>query len=485
MPRESLRVTRHERGATAIRVAEVSSLIRVHPPLQSEKPASAHMQVFLCHSSADKDRVRELYHRLRAESFDPWLDVEKLRGGQDWEFEIKKAVRRSGVVIVCLSQDSISKEGYVQKEIKLALDVADEKPEGTIFVIPLKLEECNVPDRLRKLQWVDYFREDGFERLRSALAKAMADRAELKSRSVPVRPPPELPGRNVPFQPPPAREPPQPSSARPEIADQPRLMPQMEAVGPGRKWFDPRNWLDPHWRQQLSNQVIAWIVLAMLGLIATGVYSWWMIEPAPTIEPRTTPSAAWPPTGEFGVGPFGETDCGGCTTASYFAQTFQLDSSRYLTAVKFQLESHPTAPVGNTTHFRMLITEALGVGELFKPGRVIFESVTLSLEPRAGPTPFTVTIPNLLLTPGLYALVMDSFRDADGLVGWSNVAGAKNHSEPFYTTNVCATGICGPGKRWDQFPTTRADHFENAAWTSWAHKNPSSLAHEIHFAQSD
>jgi hypothetical protein len=43
----------------------------------------------------------------------------------------------------------------VQKEIKFALDVADEQPEDTIFLIPLKLEECDVPERLARWHWVD------------------------------------------------------------------------------------------------------------------------------------------------------------------------------------------------------------------------------------------------------------------------------------------------------------------------------------------
>src|ERR1700731_3380819 len=106
------------------------------------------LRVFLCHSSDDKVSVRPLYEQLVREGFDPWLDEKKLLPGQDWEREIKNAVRRSDAVVVCLSKSSITKEGYVQKEIRLGLDVADEKPEGTIFLIPLRLELCTVPDRL-------------------------------------------------------------------------------------------------------------------------------------------------------------------------------------------------------------------------------------------------------------------------------------------------------------------------------------------------
>jgi hypothetical protein len=57
----------------------------------------------------------------------------------------------------------------VQREIKYALDIADEKPEGTIFLIPARLENCRVPDRLSGKQWVNLFEEKGFERLIKSL----------------------------------------------------------------------------------------------------------------------------------------------------------------------------------------------------------------------------------------------------------------------------------------------------------------------------
>jgi len=127
------------------------------------------LKVFLCHTSADKPSVRDLYNRLTADGVDAWLDAENLIAGQNWRVEIPKAIRESDVVIVCLSEKSINKEGYVQKEIKFALDVADEKPEETIFIVPVRLGECVVPDRLNMYHWVDLFRENGYEKLKKAL----------------------------------------------------------------------------------------------------------------------------------------------------------------------------------------------------------------------------------------------------------------------------------------------------------------------------
>ncbi|MEK7404874.1 MAG: SUMF1/EgtB/PvdO family nonheme iron enzyme [Acidobacteriota bacterium] len=127
------------------------------------------LKVLLCHASGDKAAVRQLYQRLRADGFDPWLDEEKLLPGQEWQLEIPKAVRQADIVVVCLSNSSITKEGYVQKEIKFALDAADEKPEGTIFLIPARLEDCRVPERLSEWQWVDLHEDRSYEKLRAAL----------------------------------------------------------------------------------------------------------------------------------------------------------------------------------------------------------------------------------------------------------------------------------------------------------------------------
>ncbi|MDD2920707.1 MAG: SUMF1/EgtB/PvdO family nonheme iron enzyme [Anaerolineales bacterium] len=131
------------------------------------------LKVFLCHASADKPNVRKLYAYLKKQKIDAWLDAEKLLGGQNWRTEIPKAIKASDAIIVCLSKNSINKEGYIQKEIKFALDKAEEMPSGRIFIIPAKLEECEAPDELADYHWVNLFEEDGYRRLmRSLRARA-------------------------------------------------------------------------------------------------------------------------------------------------------------------------------------------------------------------------------------------------------------------------------------------------------------------------
>jgi formylglycine-generating enzyme required for sulfatase activity len=123
----------------------------------------------LCHAFDDKPAVQVLYERLSAEDIDVWMAEERILPGQDWELEIQRAVSASDVVIVCLSRKSADKTGYVQKEIKLALDVADRQPEGAIFIVPAKLEDCKVPDRIMRWHWVNLYEKIGFVLLMRAL----------------------------------------------------------------------------------------------------------------------------------------------------------------------------------------------------------------------------------------------------------------------------------------------------------------------------
>jgi TIR domain len=132
---------------------------------ESKRP----LKVFLCHASADKPKVRELYRYLRRRGIQPWLDAENLIPGQNWEIEIPKAIQTSDAIIICLTKNSIDKEGYVQKEIRFALDKALEMPEGRIFLIPARLEECDLPYSLKQYQWVNFYEEGGYSKLMKAL----------------------------------------------------------------------------------------------------------------------------------------------------------------------------------------------------------------------------------------------------------------------------------------------------------------------------
>ena len=130
---------------------------------------SRQLRVFLLHARQDEKLVRRLYKRLLREGADVWLDQEKLQPGQDWVHEIHRAIHSSDVVLACLSRQFNRQGGFRHKELQIALEKANTLPEGLPFLIPVRLESCDLPESLRRWQCVDLFERDGYKKLTRVL----------------------------------------------------------------------------------------------------------------------------------------------------------------------------------------------------------------------------------------------------------------------------------------------------------------------------
>ena len=133
------------------------------------KSTSQNANIFLIHAHADKETVRKLYQRLVSDGLNVWFDAERLQPGQDWQNEIRDALLKCDVVIVCLSKAFDKQQGYRHEELKLALEKANFLPSDEIFIIPVRLEKCDMPESLRHLHRVDLFKAGGYKKLVSAL----------------------------------------------------------------------------------------------------------------------------------------------------------------------------------------------------------------------------------------------------------------------------------------------------------------------------
>lgn len=145
--------------------------------------------VFLSHASQDKPPVRELCEKLKADGFDPWLDEERLLPGMNWDMEIEKALRASDSILLCFSNLSVAKEGYIQREFKRAKRYQEEKPEGAIYLIPVRLDQCDLPYDFKEVQFVDY--PAGYDRLVVSLnlrSGKLASAPPMPARKEPEKP---------------------------------------------------------------------------------------------------------------------------------------------------------------------------------------------------------------------------------------------------------------------------------------------------------
>lgn len=139
-------------------------------------------QVFISYAREDSQAAARLCQELKRAELDPWLDAERLLPGQQWKLAISQAIQQSEYFLALLSSSSISKKGYVQKELLVAMDVLDEFPKSEIFIIPVRLDDCTPADpRLRDLHWADLFPswEEGLSKI--LLAMRIPSSAEYPS----------------------------------------------------------------------------------------------------------------------------------------------------------------------------------------------------------------------------------------------------------------------------------------------------------------
>lgn len=164
--RESLRPWH---GGKAVAIDFVTKQEGLEALLKSIQQALFQAKTFLCYARPDESQVRELYEKLASAGFTPWMDKECIVGGEKWEVAIRRAIREADFFVVCISERSTNRRGFIQKEIRMALSIWDEKLEDDIYLIPVRLEDCEVThERLRELQWIDMFRPRGFQRLMQA-----------------------------------------------------------------------------------------------------------------------------------------------------------------------------------------------------------------------------------------------------------------------------------------------------------------------------
>ena len=116
-------------------------------------------KIFLSYSRRDIEYVSTLVNALRKQGFDVWFD-KNIQSGSDWDSTIESELKKADAIVLVLSKTSVASDN-VKDEMSYGMGL--DKP-----VIPIKIEECDVPMRLARKQFVDFTvlgQEVGFERL--------------------------------------------------------------------------------------------------------------------------------------------------------------------------------------------------------------------------------------------------------------------------------------------------------------------------------
>ena len=135
------------------------------------------VRAFLSYARADLVIVRDLCERLRRDQIEPSLDLAPQIAGPEWDLEILRALKRCDAVLFCLSSNSVNQNGSLQKELERVLDLMNHQRAGTMFIVLVKLNSCEVPQRLRRWHSIDLAVPDGYARLLAALHGRVDDAA--------------------------------------------------------------------------------------------------------------------------------------------------------------------------------------------------------------------------------------------------------------------------------------------------------------------
>jgi hypothetical protein len=124
---------------------------------------------FLCHAKEDASFVEDLAARLLQDGVLTWFDRKDLLPGDKWKTTIDDAIDKSDYALVFLSSTSVSKTGYFQREFSYIVEQSRMKPQGARFIIPVLIDECEVPRDLQDIQWLRTEDSGWYETLTRAL----------------------------------------------------------------------------------------------------------------------------------------------------------------------------------------------------------------------------------------------------------------------------------------------------------------------------
>lgn len=109
-------------------------------------------KVFISHASEDKDRfVTEFATKLRKKGVDAWVDTWEILLGDNLVDKIHEGLKGAGTVIIILSKNSINKP-WVCHELNTS--IVKRINNDKIKIMPIVLDDCDVPDPLISTAWV-------------------------------------------------------------------------------------------------------------------------------------------------------------------------------------------------------------------------------------------------------------------------------------------------------------------------------------------
>jgi len=118
-------------------------------------------RIFVCCVPADKARAEEACKKLD----EVGLNIEIVGLLDDDERVLEDSVGSARFVLVFFSNQSASESEALNRYLEIALRSAQKIPKDRVFIIPVRLDKCDVPKSVDHLQLIDLFKKEGFDQI--------------------------------------------------------------------------------------------------------------------------------------------------------------------------------------------------------------------------------------------------------------------------------------------------------------------------------
>lgn len=126
--------------------------------------------VFVSYAKEDEDAVTKVVKELGRYCIVPWFDKFLLLPGDEWERRIEEAIEKCDYFLLFLSAGTIRRNGYKNREFRLAENEASRRSPGTRFIVPILLDDCEPPRELNSFHWLRTSDDDWMKRLLRSIA---------------------------------------------------------------------------------------------------------------------------------------------------------------------------------------------------------------------------------------------------------------------------------------------------------------------------
>lgn len=147
--------------------------------MESSRANRETVSIFISHAEADRRLAEDLDKLLSAEGFDVFRNSKDLSSNDVAGVSVTELIRKSTFFLAGLSRNTVNPEGQIKSNVRKELRILWNGIDNNAFLIPVRLEECPVPEKLSGFEPVDLFLKDGFQTLMGQIHAAMARRTML------------------------------------------------------------------------------------------------------------------------------------------------------------------------------------------------------------------------------------------------------------------------------------------------------------------